>query len=137
MSNQRYTPEFKDEAARQIVDRGYSVVDVSERLGVSAHSLYKWVICRSSFYPESRRLSGRSRAQSGRAEDTDAVIKAASASSSTSGIKNTFRRSTWHNPLVRKYVCNCRHGCGQNGLNKGLQANVGFSPPPPLVVVFQ
>ncbi len=41
MSNQRYTPEFKDEAARQIVDRGYSVVDVSERLGVSAHSLYK------------------------------------------------------------------------------------------------
>jgi transposase len=36
MSNQRYTPEFKDEAARQIVDRGYSVTDVSERLGVSA-----------------------------------------------------------------------------------------------------
>jgi len=28
MSNQRYTPEFKDEAARQIVDRGYSVADV-------------------------------------------------------------------------------------------------------------
>jgi transposase len=43
MSNQNYTPEFKDEAARQIVDRGYSVADVSERLGVSAHSLYKWV----------------------------------------------------------------------------------------------
>ena len=43
MRNQRYTPEFKDEAARQIVDRGYSVADVSKRLGVSAHSLYKWV----------------------------------------------------------------------------------------------
>ena len=42
MSNQRYTPEFKDEAARQIVDRGYSVADVSKRLDVSAHSLYKW-----------------------------------------------------------------------------------------------
>jgi transposase len=42
MSNQRYSPEFKDEAVRQIVDRGYSVTDVSERLGVSAHSLYKW-----------------------------------------------------------------------------------------------
>ncbi|MEM9401560.1 MAG: transposase, partial [Pseudomonadota bacterium] len=25
MSNQRYSPEFKDEAVRQIVDRGYSV----------------------------------------------------------------------------------------------------------------
>ena len=43
MSNQRYTPEFKDEAARQIVNRGYSVADVSKRLDVSTHSLYKWV----------------------------------------------------------------------------------------------
>jgi transposase len=43
MSNQRYTPEFKDEAVRQVVDRGYAVSEVSERLGVSAHSLYKWV----------------------------------------------------------------------------------------------
>ena len=43
MSSQRYTPEFKDEAVRQVLDRGYSVAQVSERLGVSAHSLYKWV----------------------------------------------------------------------------------------------
>ena len=43
MSNQRYSPEFKDEAVRQIVDRGYSVTEVSQRLGVSPHSLYKWV----------------------------------------------------------------------------------------------
>ncbi len=43
MSSQRYTPEFKDEAVRQILDRGYPVSEVSERLGVSAHSLYKWV----------------------------------------------------------------------------------------------
>lgn len=43
MSSQRYTPEFKDEAVRQVVDRGYSVAEVSERLGMSAHSLYKWV----------------------------------------------------------------------------------------------
>lgn len=43
MSSRRYTPEFKDEAVRQIVDRGYSVSEVSARLGVSAHSLYKWV----------------------------------------------------------------------------------------------
>lgn len=27
MSNQRYRSEFNDEAVRQIVDRGYSVVD--------------------------------------------------------------------------------------------------------------
>ena len=43
MTNQRYSPEFKDEAARQIVDRGYPITEVSQRLGVSAHSLYKWV----------------------------------------------------------------------------------------------
>ena len=43
MSSQRYSPEFKDEAVRQIVERGYSVTEVSERLGVSSHSLYKWV----------------------------------------------------------------------------------------------
>ena len=34
MSNQRYSPEFKDEPVRQIVDRGYPVAEVSERLGV-------------------------------------------------------------------------------------------------------
>lgn len=43
MSKQQFTPEFKDEAVRQITERGYAVSEVSERLGVSAHSLYKWV----------------------------------------------------------------------------------------------
>lgn len=43
MSSQRFSPEFKKEAVRQIVDRRYSVAEVSERLAVSAHSLYKWV----------------------------------------------------------------------------------------------
>ena len=43
MSSQRYTPEFKDEAVRQILERGHSVAEVSDRLGVSSHSLYKWV----------------------------------------------------------------------------------------------
>ena len=43
MSNHQYSPEFKDEAVRQVTERGYSVKEVSERLGVSTHSLYKWV----------------------------------------------------------------------------------------------
>jgi transposase len=43
MSAKRFTPEFKQEAVRQIVDRGHSVPEVSARIGVSAHSLYKWV----------------------------------------------------------------------------------------------
>jgi hypothetical protein len=28
MSNQRFTPEFKEEAVRQILDRGYTVAEV-------------------------------------------------------------------------------------------------------------
>ena len=43
MSNQRYTPEFKNEAVRQVLEKSHSVSEVAERLGVSAHSLYKWV----------------------------------------------------------------------------------------------
>lgn len=43
MSKARYTEEFKTEAVGQILERGYSVKDVSERIGVSTHSLYKWI----------------------------------------------------------------------------------------------
>jgi transposase len=43
MSKQRYTPEFKDEAVRQVTEKGHSVQEVAARLGVSSHSLYKWV----------------------------------------------------------------------------------------------
>ena len=43
MGTPRFTPEFKEEAVRQVVARGYPVAQVSARLGVSAHSLYKWV----------------------------------------------------------------------------------------------
>jgi transposase len=43
MSIKRFTPEFKEEAVRQVVDRGYPVSEVAARIGVSAHSLYKWV----------------------------------------------------------------------------------------------
>ena len=42
MSQQRYTPEFRDEALRQVTEKGHSVQEVAARLGVSSHSLYKW-----------------------------------------------------------------------------------------------
>ena len=38
----RYTDEFKQEAVNQVVIHGYSVLDVSQRLGVSTKSLYDW-----------------------------------------------------------------------------------------------
>lgn len=43
MRNQRYAPEFKGEAVRQVTETGHRVSDVAERLGVSSHSLYNWV----------------------------------------------------------------------------------------------
>ncbi|KFF65785.1 transposase [Pectobacterium brasiliense] len=43
MCTPRFTPEFKEETVRQITERGYSVAEVSERLGVSSHNLYKWL----------------------------------------------------------------------------------------------
>ena len=43
MSAKRSPEEFKIEAVKQIVDRGYSVADVAKRLDVTTHSLYAWV----------------------------------------------------------------------------------------------
>ena len=43
MSSKRYSPEFKEEAVRQVTERGYPVADVAERIGVSTYSLYKWI----------------------------------------------------------------------------------------------
>lgn len=39
----RYSKEFKDEAVAQVIDRGYAVREVAKRIGVSEHSLYRWV----------------------------------------------------------------------------------------------
>ena len=43
MSSKRYTKEFKEEALKLILDRGYPVKEVSERLGVSEVSLHTWL----------------------------------------------------------------------------------------------
>ena len=43
MGTPRFTLEFKEEAVRQIMERGDSVAEVSNRRGVPAHSLYKWL----------------------------------------------------------------------------------------------
>ena len=43
MNQKRFPEEFKIEAVRQIVEGGHLVAEVSARLGVSTHSLYKWI----------------------------------------------------------------------------------------------
>jgi transposase len=43
MGTSNYSDEFKRDAVQQITVRGYPVWEVSLRLGVSSHSLYKWL----------------------------------------------------------------------------------------------
>lgn len=40
MGATRYSDKFKHEALGQVLERGYSVQEVSKNLGVSNHSLY-------------------------------------------------------------------------------------------------
>ena len=43
MTKQPYPEEFKRDAVKQITERGHKVAEVSARIGVSQHSLYKWI----------------------------------------------------------------------------------------------
>ena len=43
MSAKRYTREFKDEAVRFVTEQGHSARGVAARLGISEHSLYRWL----------------------------------------------------------------------------------------------
>jgi transposase len=42
MGKEKYSPEFKDEAVRQVIERGHTVRDVAKRLGISENTLYVW-----------------------------------------------------------------------------------------------
>ena len=43
MGHPRFTEDFRIDAIKQITERGHSIADVSQRLGVSTHSLYAWI----------------------------------------------------------------------------------------------
>ena len=43
MRGKRYPEEFKIQAVKQVVDKGYTMTDVAQRLGVTYKSLYDWV----------------------------------------------------------------------------------------------
>ena len=87
MSQLRYTPEFKDEAVPQVTDRGHSVQEVAARLGVSSHSLYKWVKAvrpskdeqRSDELLEVKKENLKLRAELRRVEEERDILKKAAA----------------------------------------------------------
>ena len=41
MSSKRYTDEFRAEAVKQVLERGFTVVDVAARIGIPKHTLYR------------------------------------------------------------------------------------------------
>ena len=43
MTKGKFADEFKEEAVKQVIERGYTVGDVAKRSGISVQSLYKWV----------------------------------------------------------------------------------------------
>ena len=87
MGQERFTPGFKDEAVRQVTERGYKVVEVAARLGVSSHSLYKWVRAvrptkeeeRSDDLVETKKEVLRLRAELRRVEEERDILKKAAA----------------------------------------------------------
>ncbi|MEB6620564.1 IS3 family transposase [Enterobacter roggenkampii] len=62
MSGKRYPEEFKTEAVKQVVDRGYSVASVATRLDITTHSLYAWI---KKYGPDSSTNKEQSDAQAG------------------------------------------------------------------------
>ena len=87
MSSRRYNDEFKDEAVKQVTERGYKVSEVAKRLGVSQHSLYAWLKDRG-VTRDSKRLkerdelaqeNARLRAELARAEEERDILKKAAA----------------------------------------------------------
>ena len=42
MSSKQYTDEFRAEAVKQVLERGFTVVDVAARIGIPKHTLYGW-----------------------------------------------------------------------------------------------
>ena len=83
MSARRYTKEFKAEAVAQITERGYSVREVSERLGVSLKSMYAWLSeARGGADRQSSDLrleNARLRAELKRVEEERDILKKAAA----------------------------------------------------------
>lgn len=43
MSGKRYTDEFKAEAVRFVTEQGHPAREVAARLGISEHSMYRWL----------------------------------------------------------------------------------------------
>ena len=82
MTSKRYTEEFKIEAVKQVTERGYSVAEISERLGTTTHSLYAWM----------KRYGEPNPSQANKADDQVEIAK----------LKAELRRGTEERDILKK-----------------------------------
>ena len=59
MASRIYPDEFKIEAVRQVIDRGYKAKDVAERLGVTSKSINNWIKLFGDKTSEQKKLSNQ------------------------------------------------------------------------------
>ena len=85
MSSKRYSEEFKQEAIKQVTERNYSVVEVSNRLGISTKSLYSWLKSarvpsgKSAALDELRKENARLKSELKRTTEERDILKKAAA----------------------------------------------------------
>ncbi|WP_370630737.1 transposase [Vogesella sp. XCS3] len=96
-----FPPKFKDEAVKQATERSYSVAEASVRLGVSSHSLYKWVtaVARDNSEKQTAELIEatseilRRKAQPRRTEERDILRRGSSRITGEAAL--IFRKKYW------------------------------------------
>ena len=88
MSNNRYPEEFKIEAVKQVTERGCRVAEVSDRLGVTSHSIYTWI---KKYGPDAEHHQAKA--------DEQAEIKA---------LRKELRRVTEERDILKKPRCTSR-----------------------------
>ena len=84
MSNKQYTDEFRAEAVKQVLERGFTVVDMAARIGLPKHTLYDWV---------QKTKAGRPAAGSAPAETDSAEVRR---------LKAELRRVTEERDILKK-----------------------------------
>ena len=128
MGNQKFTAEFREEAVRQVLDRGYSVKEVADNLGVSTHSLYKWLkgarprpeVRRDEELLESKREILKLRAALRRTQEERDILKKAAVRSM--GHRNTMTTHTLRKDMVTNAKTNETTSVGSR--NRGALASV-------------
>ena len=127
MQRSKYAPEFKDEAVKQVIDKGHSVVDVAKRLGVPDNVLYTWVSkFKKADEPESSDIKAmqaevaKLKAELRRTTEERDILKKAALSSTgrcnTNLIECCYRRSSiWRKEVDRDFPQSRKKTCGSDG----------------------